>query len=162
MIYIVLGCHKSGTTLIARTLHESGIAMVGDDDAQGDYDQSGFYERLRWVELNQHILGHGDPAEDHPVPARVFATQRQREQMGRWIACCESRHTDWGFKDPRTCLTYPIWREELPEHHLIGVYRLAASVAVESDASVDRVQPTPGRRARGAAEARAQVPAAPL
>ncbi len=59
MIYIVLGCHKSGTTLIARTLHESGIAMVGDDDAQGDYDQSGFYERLRWVELNQHILGHG-------------------------------------------------------------------------------------------------------
>ena len=73
--------------------------MVGDDDAQGGYDEAGFYERLRWVELNQEILGHGDPAEDHPIAAKVFATDRQREQIRRWIAECESGSEDWGFNN---------------------------------------------------------------
>ena len=29
----------------------------------------------------------------------------------------------WGFKDPRTCLTYPIWFKALPNHKVIVVFR---------------------------------------
>jgi hypothetical protein len=34
-----------------------------------------------------------------------------------------ANHHDWGFKDPRTCLTYDVWRRALPEHRVVAVYR---------------------------------------
>ena len=33
------------------------------------------------------------------------------------------KYSAWGFKDPRTCLTYPVWRKVLPPHKVIIVYR---------------------------------------
>ena len=39
------------------------------------------------------------------------------------IAACSARQTDWGFKDPRSCLTYDLWATELPAHRLIAVFR---------------------------------------
>jgi len=123
MICVVLGSHKSGTTLVSEILHRSGIPMIRESDAAGGYDAGNFYERREWVHLNQDILGSGDPAEDHPAPEQVFARQATVEAIRREVRLCEAEHTDWGFKDPRTCLTYPIWREILPEHVVIGVYR---------------------------------------
>lgn len=123
MIYVVTGCHKSGTTLVSEMLHRSGIAMVPKDGDQGDYDEGNFFERLDWVHLNQDILGFGDPAEDHPAPRQLVVREATREAMRRRIEQCAAAHEDWGFKDPRVCLTYPIWREELPDHVLVGVYR---------------------------------------
>ena len=35
----------------------------------------------------------------------------------------EAAHPDWGFKDPRTCLTYPLWRRVLPPHRIVVVFR---------------------------------------
>lgn len=43
--------------------------------------------------------------------------------MRHLVADLSSRYADWGFKDPRTCLTYDLWARELPEHRLVVVYR---------------------------------------
>lgn len=124
MIYIVLGCHKSGTTLVGEILHRSGIPMVEEGESvQSDYDAGDYFERREWVHLNQDILGFGNPVEDHPAPRQIFASEATRQGIRRQILRCERAHEDWGFKDPRTCLTYPVWREELPEHVVVGVYR---------------------------------------
>ena len=81
MIYVVLGCHKSGTTLVAEVLHRSGIAMLEGEVEEADYDEGDFFERLDMVHVNQDILGHGDPAEDHPAPAILHATEVQRRAI---------------------------------------------------------------------------------
>ncbi len=57
MIYIVLGMHKSGTTLVAQTLHAAGINM-GDFDESLTYDTNNKYERHDTQELNRDLL-HG-------------------------------------------------------------------------------------------------------
>jgi hypothetical protein len=35
----------------------------------------------------------------------------------------QSRYDNWGFKDPRSVVTYPLWREILPQHRVIAIYR---------------------------------------
>ncbi len=56
MIYVVLGMHKSGTTLVARTLHESGIIM-GEEFPAGASYCSNKYE-AKWPQsFSDEILG---------------------------------------------------------------------------------------------------------
>ena len=58
MIYVVLGMHKSGTTLISETLHESGINMGEFSDIQQGigYDEGHKYERRETQQINRQIL----------------------------------------------------------------------------------------------------------
>lgn len=150
MIYVVLGMHKSGTTLISQILHASGINM-GEFNSALDYDRNNKYERHATQELNREIL-HGllippldyllrrpfrppvDQAgyrrnKDSVAIIRQRALQRKLnnlsvpDKMSRLITDLQNKHRDWGFKDPRTCLTYDLWRKALPDHRIIIVYR---------------------------------------
>ncbi len=124
MIYIVLGMHKSGTTLVSQLLHHAGINM-GDDLEQGvSYDQGNQYERASTWHLNKDILAaHGQISINIRRPAALTLTPAQRQCRDEIIATCNHRYADWGFKDPRTCLVYPLWADALPAHKLIIVYR---------------------------------------
>jgi hypothetical protein len=121
MIYLVLGMHKSGTSLIAELLHKAGISMV-DEAQQGSYEDGAYYERQSTYQLNMALLGW----KDENVLYRKGQAQTSASQIAQMqaiIAENESRHSNWGFKDPRTCLTYPLWANILPPHRLIIVFR---------------------------------------
>ena len=124
MIYIVLGLHKSGTTLVSQILHHSGINMGDAISADVNYDQGNKYERQSTLQLNQEILnGTGVNSIDLTAPNGLQLSGNQRCRMMTIVRELDKKYTDWGFKDPRTCLTYPLWASELPEHRLIVVYR---------------------------------------
>ena len=115
--------HKSGTTLVSQMLHYSGINM-GDFDGGTSYDKGNKYERQSCLQLNMDILGTQDYRVLHLTSGPdVLLSLSQRERMQEIIRECESGDSDWGFKDPRCCLTYELWAEELPEHKIIVVYR---------------------------------------
>jgi hypothetical protein len=149
VIYVVLGMHKSGTTLVTRLLHESGIPM-GEFDPRLGYGDGNTFERRDAQDANRALLrGLLLPPLDHfwrrarepGVDRAGYAKNRdsqawvRRRALARRLASpdaepalravVEARAEDpsWGFKDPRTCLTYPAWRRVLPEHRLIVVYR---------------------------------------
>lgn len=124
MIYVVLGMHKSGTTLASQILHHSGINMGEEIDPQVGYGQGNKYERESTWRLNEEILAcNGKPSIDIPAPGRLTMSPDQRRKMRAIIQDLNRRYTDWGFKDPRTCLTYPLWAEELGEHRLVVISR---------------------------------------
>ena len=126
MIYVILGMHKSGTTLVSQILHHSGINMGDDIDPHISYSQGNQYERESTWLLNEDILGH-QPLEvesiDTVAPDILQLTDAQRTGMHKIINECNEKYADWGFKDPRTCLTYPLWASELPQHKIIVIYR---------------------------------------
>jgi hypothetical protein len=123
VIYVVLGMHKSGTTLVSQILHRSGIRMGQGDEVEGDYDAGVFHERHDVYDLNTEILGFTFPAQNFPAPRRLALTDAQRARMREIIAKHDAEGGDWGFKEPRCCLTYSLWREELPAHRLVVVTR---------------------------------------
>ncbi|WKN41972.1 sulfotransferase [Tunicatimonas pelagia] len=126
MVYVILGMHKSGTTLVAETLHKSGIDMVEEADQDQDYQTGNKYERLSCKEINKDILGCTDlESLDTLEDLQVSEISAQQEkQIQQVIQQCNNSYDQWGFKDPRTCITYPVWKQYLPEDHkLIVVYR---------------------------------------
>ena len=147
MIVCVLGMHKSGTTLIAETLHHSGVHMADVDESLG-YDDANKYERHDAVRANRALLtpaliptvegyrlrNGGTNRAGYPVNRDSLAFVRRstletqlrsadRSSIAALVSTLGQQHDNWGFKDPRTCLTYGAWRAELPDHHLIAVYR---------------------------------------
>jgi hypothetical protein len=126
MVYIVLGMHKSGTTLVSKILHESGINM-GDFDENIPYDRGNKYERLETMhsnydlmksEYNQFSLSVLKVVTDFSmIPGEVI------KNIKSLINKLEARYNEWGFKDPKTCLTYEIWKKFIPDHKLIIVFR---------------------------------------
>jgi len=129
MITVVLGMHKSGTTLVSQILHNSGISMGEHFDDDVSYDKGNKHEREAVLALNLEILG----TESYGVLGIGAERGRtmsdgQRESMRGIIRDCESRHDAWGFKDPRSALTYQLWEEELPEHKIVAIVRDPAEI----------------------------------
>ena len=124
MLYVVLGMHKSGTTLVSQILHNSGVNMVEAAETWVSYDEGNKYERESALALNMEILDvRNYEVRDLPQPKNLTLTPAQREKMRDIIASASDKYSDWGFKDPRSVYTYPLWRQELPEHRIIGIYR---------------------------------------
>ncbi len=123
MTVVILGMHKSGTTLVSRILHESGISM-GRFDPKIGYDQGNHYEREECNDLNRRLLGTpaGRSFEVVHRPRPPYPAELEAEAK-RLTASLNARHDTWGFKDPRTCLTFDFWKKHLPDARIILVFR---------------------------------------
>lgn len=120
--------HKSGTTLVSQILHNSGINM-GDFDENISYDKGNKYERQSTLRLDMDILGTEDfKVLDLTPGENVSLADDDRRRMRDIIRDCQEKFQDWGFKDPRSALTYNLWAEELPEHKIIAVFRDPAQI----------------------------------
>jgi hypothetical protein len=125
MIYVVLGMARSGTTVLAETLHHSGIDMGEEIDPSVPYDAKNDYERLATKAISQEIL-LGDrwrSSLNMPRPDRLVITPDQALRMSAIVEGLSSRGVDWGFKYPRTVFLYPEWAEVLGPHRVIAIYR---------------------------------------
>ena len=105
---IVTGPGRSGTSAVARVLHESGFPM-GDALAPASrHNERGFYEDTAVVELNERIFDDCGMAGMQRWPSRgevLDTAARYRDEMRRLVAVTAAR----GWKDPRFCLTLEAW-----------------------------------------------------
>ncbi|MGB3300298.1 MAG: sulfotransferase [Phormidesmis sp.] len=128
MIYIVLGMHKSGTTLISQLLHTSGINMLDGAENSSTYDQGNQWERESTKQINHAVLNSQDLYSLDISLAKLKPSSEVKRQIKLTIKSINQNNLHWGFKDPRTCLTYPLWASELPEHRIVAVYRSPTEV----------------------------------
>jgi hypothetical protein len=147
MIVVLLGMHKSGTTLVAETLHDSGIHMAEVPD-ELSYDESNKYERHEAQRINRRLLRpvlvptrQGFALRDAGLdragyernvdslawvrrrPLATLVDRASTEPVMEMVRDLDDEHEHWGFKDPRTCLTYGWWQRALPTHRVVAVYR---------------------------------------
>lgn len=125
---LVLGMHRSGTSSLAGSLQQRGL-YLGDVYESRPHNRKGNRENQRIMDLNDTVLRCSGGAWDAPPDAL------------RWDLDCEAARDaivadlergagdrPWGFKDPRTLLTLPFWREPLPGARLLGTFRHPAQV----------------------------------
>ena len=139
---MVAGMHKSGTTLVAKLLHEAGIPMVEDPASTGDYDAGHHFERASTLRLNHALLEGAMSRLPRPVVTAagvqvhhsLSILRREPRPNADTLQMMEElvgsqENQPWGFKDPRTALTYSVWSRVLPEHRLVVVFRDSCEVA---------------------------------
>lgn len=140
---IIIGMHRSGTSLVTRVLEDLGL-FVGRR-LQADH------ESVFFVRLNDWILRQANASWDRPsgiddlladakaVPLIVDYLQLRLNSphaagyLGaaaglkagfRW-----QPRAPWGWKDPRTTFTLPFWLQLFPQARLIHVARNGVDVA---------------------------------
>jgi hypothetical protein len=113
---IVLGMHRSGTSLVASTLDALGVHM-GDHLLMAGKSGKAHYEDWDFINLNTDILkAAGGQWDKPPNPHHLLDVEPQfRSEIAHLLEKKNEREL-WGWKDPRTSLT--IWLYRL---HLWGV-----------------------------------------
>lgn len=114
---LVLGMHRSGTSVLARTLNLLGIA-VGDNEsllpAHPTDNPSGYWERSDIVACHDEFLGSGGYAWNRVAGfcARdlgLAARQALEKRLRQSIAQLDRGGRPWLVKDPRLCLLLSQW-----------------------------------------------------
>ena len=128
-VVCVLGMHRSGTSSLAGSLQSAGL-YAGKIAKKANMSQpKGNRENREAIFLNDQVLKHSS-ANWHQVPTSLTWNDYLAKERNRFINEMNRQSDSWMFKDPRTLLTFPFWREALPDLILIGTFRHPMSVAL--------------------------------
>ena len=125
-IICVLGMHRSGTSFLTGSLQQAGLELHRFH-AENPHNKKGNRENQDIVELNNWLLDSSGGSWDDP-PATVNWTEAHISKA-RDIISQYSHYPLWGFKDPRTLLTFDGWKTLLPNLELVGIFRHPLAVA---------------------------------
>jgi len=132
---IVTGMHRSGTSLVARVLHDCGLELGAEDDLlpANAENTEGFWENTHFVEVNDAVLAALGGAWDRPPSLpdgwkHDEALEPIRKRAEQLVRTFDGREA-WGWKDPRTSLTLPFWSELLPDARVVVCVRHPLEVA---------------------------------
>lgn len=122
---IVLGFHRSGTSMIAGILHKLGVHM-GNDLIMGttEHNPKGYYEDRDFVDLNERILTALESgwATEHNLDLIYDIIGRFEEPVKELIEA-RQQYPIWGWKDPRNSVTLPVYLHYLERPRLIVCQR---------------------------------------
>ena len=128
---LVLGMHRSGTSLATEILQELGLwigpaqALIGASDG----NPRGHFELLAGVEFDNEVLRQAGGTWDDPPPMSsidaLAATARPAVDV--WF----EGQARVAFKDPRLCLTLPVWMPALAAYdvRIVHLFRDPDAVA---------------------------------
>lgn len=121
---IVIGVHRSGTSLVSNVLRQLGVNMGSEFLAPDEGNPGGYWEDTEWLGINKKILGEAKGSwRDPPQRKLILHTGRQAEKLIEGAVARRDHLEMWGFKDPRTCLTAEVFHKYLPDPHYIIVKR---------------------------------------
>lgn len=141
---IVMGMHRSGTSLVARILDDFGVFMGSQLD--------GNHETAYFRRLNKWVFGQlGSRWDLPPNMEYLFLNSEIYNLVKKYIEGCVTglnfirylglknyilrqsgrslSFNIWGWKDPRNVYTLPLWLEIFPNAKIIYVQRHGVDVA---------------------------------
>lgn len=138
---ILLGMHRSGTTLLSFIMETFGV-FLGHAKEKNN-------ESILFMMLNQWLLRQTNASWDNPYCFK-FASQALQQKLihvleyvmssddrkhylgpGLFQSCHDIRslNLNWGWKDPRNTFTVDVWKHLFPNARLINIYRNPIDVA---------------------------------
>ena len=135
---VILGMHRSGTSLVSELLDDLGL-FVGHE-LQDDHESTYF------LDLNEQLFSRVGASWDRPLPVLDFlavpdavgmtvdalaadlSSRRIRPFFGGRTSLA-AYGQPWGWKDPRTLVTLPIWLTLFPAAKVVYLIRNGVDVA---------------------------------
>jgi len=115
MVVIVLGMHRSGTSAVANVLHHLGVSMGDNLFPANRWNPRGYYEDVDFFDVSVELIHAAGGHWGAPPEAGLI------QEVGAWflpqmvgiVGWKERTRGTWGWKDPRTLITLPVWWEAL-------------------------------------------------
>jgi len=129
---IIIGMHRSGTSLIVKILEELGVFMGADQEKNN--------ESLFFIEINKWIFQQAYSSWEHPEMCRCLSEEAKETLIPiiknrltsyhkkRYFgsikpASFENINFHWGWKDPRNTFTIDIWQKIFGDVKIIHIHR---------------------------------------
>lgn len=116
MIILVVGMHRSGTSMVARALHGMGMNLGEKVDIDPHpANPNGHWEHSEVWQAQENLLTdlgrewHSSPG---PLPARWLQWPQAQTTLDLFSEIAQSEislHGNWLVKDPRSSLLLPMW-----------------------------------------------------
>lgn len=129
MKIFIMGMHRSGTSLVTGLLHKCGL-YLGNNLLMGAKDNpTGHFEDRRFINLNNQLLISNGGTWRKP-PAYIEWNKKIILKIHNFIDSFPENKIV-GFKDPRICITFPVWYHLIePEPiEVVFVHRPASEIA---------------------------------
>ncbi len=128
---IIIGMHRSGTSLVAKVLEKAGVFMGVLKDHN--------YEAMHFLSLNQQSLWAAGadwlspcvPPEQHWKVQAASALYKEHFKLNGKLQSLRYKMfpQDWGWKDPRNTFTLPMWLSVFPNARVLYIKRAPQDVA---------------------------------
>ncbi len=140
---IVLGPHRSGTSLVTAATEALGFSLGSGSDWLNEDNPKGFFENREITPFNDRLLSFLGSRWDSPAfYGRRALASASAEELAPWYEEAETilarefrGHEAWVVKDPRMCVLLPFWhvvlrRAGYDEASLFHVYVMRNPVEV--------------------------------
>ena len=130
---MIVGMHRSGTSAVTRVVNLLGVPLGQADDVYSAKDNpSGHWESRQLCALDNVILNvfGGFDIAMPPMPHTWLQSRRAARLRPVMRATFNNVYQGerWLWKDPRLCLTLPLWRQVLTDFCVVFVVRDAGQV----------------------------------
>jgi hypothetical protein len=125
-VVCILGMHRSGTSCLTGSLQQQGLAL-GAHNIWAKDNRRGNRENKDIMRLQIDILAQSGGTWDEPPSAIEW--KREHFERAQEILAEQAEHPVWGFKDPRTLLTFEGWQRLVPDLQPVGIFRHPLRVA---------------------------------
>lgn len=120
--FIVLGMHRSGTSLIAKGLNNE-ISMGRILKGAKPGSEYGLYENANLLKLNNEILKNAGGSWKQPPTENAILESGSKLPIAQTIKEESKGFEFWGWKDPRNVLTIKCYLLYIENPHFICVFR---------------------------------------
>ncbi len=119
-LILLVGMHRSGTSLLGSLLPELGVNVPGELLPADEHNPAGYHERADITRLQEELLiqlGRWWPGRSGAMALpegwqELPCSLRARETLRRILLGERERQSGpWAIKDPRSSLLLPLWRE---------------------------------------------------
>lgn len=121
-LYIVLGLHRSGSSLVANILRCLNVKMGDRFPRANRHNPRGYWEDTDFIRMNARLLRRAGGKWSQPPPhaeilaaGEFYAGQIKTLLEGKMEGSLRVKGQRWGWKDPRTCLTIAVYHKILTE-----------------------------------------------
>lgn len=119
---IVLGMHRSGTSLLTGSLEAAGLHL-GEVNHVATFNRKGNKENESIRGFHNELLAKNGASWDRPPKGQVRWDRSDEERARSLVEPYLRAALPWGFKDPRTLWMVEGWLRLLPSARIIGVFR---------------------------------------
>jgi hypothetical protein len=124
---IVLGMHRSGTSLLTGTLEASGM-FLGEVNIAAPFNRKGNREPEGLRRLHDQILSRVGHSWRSPPDKTILWSEEDLREVIRTLEVFRGRDW-WGFKDPRSIWLLEGYLQLFPDAQLIAIAREPRAVA---------------------------------
>lgn len=123
-VVIILGMHRSGTSLTAQWLSKCGLNIGDNLMGASDSNRDGHFEDLDFHDLHEEIFqAHDIPYGGLENIENISLSKEERRKIKSLVGKKNKKYHQWGWKEPRTCLFIDEYIRLIPHVKIIVVLR---------------------------------------